>query len=784
MAGRSLTPRALAFAASVIVVGALAGGAILALSPHAPGAPRAGDGILAAFAILAVASPVFTFTCRRNLASKVDHQISGALAYPLLFLGRPDGALAVFAVSVIADGLVNRRRPLSVAFNVGQLSIATAAATAVHASLAPTFPAAALDARSAAILVVTAATLALVGESLTQTMVSLASRRPVSLVRSLTPAAILAEAVCVAFGLLLAALWRYEPWSVALGLAALGLQTLLLRRLGEREAELEREQGELRSLQDLGLRIGAELDEERARATIVRTAAEALDAAGALLAVPAGDGTLRAVAGHGANGGAIFPAIEPSLDESGGGGAAAALGAAGAVAVRLAPRGAEESSLVVFRGEDRRPFDPRDVRQLEALARFSEVALANARLIAEQSRLQERALQNEKLSALGTLISGVAHELNNPLTGVLGFAELLANSEDDPRRRERLEMIRAESRRAGRIVNNLLTFSRKHATETVSSDLNRVVERALDLRAHALSVRGIDVVRDFDPCLPTTLLDPHQIQQVVLNLLLNAEQAMAGSGCGSRIEVRTRMEGERLVVSVADDGPGIPEEILPEIWNPFFTTKEVGKGTGLGLSLCFGIVRSHDGTIRVEPVSPRGTRFVFELPWRQADEPAIDVRRPKTRRIAVVGRALVVDDEPTVVEMVRESLRSTGWEVDTAREGAEALRLLTSGDYDAILVDLLMPGMNGPALFEALRLERPDLVDRVLFETGGLAYPDAAAFLERSGRPVLVKPFTPDQLLSALDGLPRPLSRRRGSGARRPRRVARGTGIAGSTLEH
>jgi len=234
--------------------------------------------------------------------------------------------------------------------------------------------------------------------------------------------------------------------------------------------------------------------------------------------------------------------------------------------------------------------------------------------ITEERRLREQLLQSEKMSAVGQLVSGVAHELNNPLAGVMGYTQLMMSRPIDPKLRNDLERVFNEAQRAAKIVQNLLTFARKHKPEKRYLGLNGIIEKTLELRAYEMKVSNIVVETAFDPVLPRTLLDFHQMQQVILNIVTNAEQAMLEAHGRGRLAITTRGRGDHVEVRFQDDGPGIPPEHLSRVFDPFFTTKPVGKGTGLGLSICDGIVKEHGGILRVESSPGRGAAFVIELP--------------------------------------------------------------------------------------------------------------------------------------------------------------------------
>ena len=368
----------------------------------------------------------------------------------------------------------------------------------------------------------------------------------------------------------------------------------------------------------------------------------------------------------------------------------------------------------------------------------------------DERRLAEQLLQQEKLVAVGQLVSGVAHELNNPLAGVMAFAQLLLSAprglDDDARRAA--ETIHQEAKRAARIVSSLLTFARQQPAERRITRLNDIITDTLELRRYALRTAGVQVVTDLDGALPTTWADPFQLQQVVLNLLVNAEQALAEVSTDRRIEIQTTLlqGGSGILLRIADNGPGIDSERIDRIFNPFFTTKPVGQGTGLGLSISDGIIHEHGGRIRVESVPGRGATFLVELPIVAAPEDAPAPELAPTEPTFKGRRVLVVDDEPAMRAAMSAFLRSEGHEVQVAASGTAARALLETNEYDVVLLDLRMPGLGGEMLYRELCQRRPEMARRVVFVTGDLQSDAARGFLADAGRRVIGKPFQLDDL--------------------------------------
>ena len=372
-----------------------------------------------------------------------------------------------------------------------------------------------------------------------------------------------------------------------------------------------------------------------------------------------------------------------------------------------------------------------------------EEVLCLIRDVTDQKMLQEQLIQSEKMSAIGQLVSGVAHELNNPLAGISAFAQLLlAEKRFPPDQRTAAETIYSEARRASRIVQNLLTFARQHKAEKGPTSINQVLDDTLELRGYELRVRGIDVRREYDESLPDTMADAHQLQQVFLNLATNAEQAMERSqGHHHRLTVRTRRADGDIRIEIEDTGGGIPPNLIERIFNPFFTTKPTGSGTGLGLSISLGIVREHEGRIWAENVPQTGARFVVELP---VIEPRASGEFQAVSTVHPVGdrlRILVVDDEASVRVSLQRYLASRGHEVETTASGQDALTRMGAGSYDAVIVDMRMPDLSGEQLFERLRGADPEHAERVIFTTGDVVSEQMRRFLDGSGRPCVPKPF-------------------------------------------
>jgi two-component system NtrC family sensor kinase len=365
----------------------------------------------------------------------------------------------------------------------------------------------------------------------------------------------------------------------------------------------------------------------------------------------------------------------------------------------------------------------------------------------DKRQLQEQLIQSEKMSAIGQLIAGVAHDLNNPLASVVGFADYLVEEGDPPENmRHPLEAIRQEAERAASIVRHLLNFARKQEGQRRSQPIGPILDATLTLLANQLMASKVEMALELDDDLPNVQVDANQIQQVFVNLVHNAAQVMHASGIGSRVSVRATKWLDGVAVTVADDGPGIPPHLAERVFEPFFTTKAEGGGTGLGLSICQGIIKEHGGRMSYAPSDDGGAAFRIELPG--GGRPAAEVEEPTVEPGQL--RILVVDDEPHIIHYMRATLEAWGHTVAVASNGTEALAQATAQPFDVVITDLRMPELGGRELYEALEQEHPAIARCVVFSTGDTVGGDTLRFLETAGRPFLRKPFTLAELRSAL----------------------------------
>jgi two-component system NtrC family sensor kinase len=390
---------------------------------------------------------------------------------------------------------------------------------------------------------------------------------------------------------------------------------------------------------------------------------------------------------------------------------------------------------------------------------------------AEIRRQREATHLREKLASLGSLLAGVAHELNNPLSVVVGRAIMLEEEANDLAVRVSLSRLRAAAERCARIVTSFLALAREKPRETRPVDVRNVLDAVLEL-AYGLRSAGVETYREDAPDLPLVLADEDELHQVFLNLLINALQALETVAPPRRLWLRTAAEDGVVRIEVADNGPGVPADLRHQVFEPFFTTKPVGAGTGLGLSVCHGIVVAHGGAITVEESPSGGACFVVTLPACPAEGDTLDPLLPTV--VGAGGDILVVDDEAEVLAVLEEALARDGHRVVTAPDGAAALELLRAGQFDAVLCDLRMPGLDGLGLARELQAVHPDLAARLLLMTGDMLHAAAALPAELRGR-LLEKPLDPGEVRCrvrelAADGgkvkKARP-SRKRGSRRRR-----------------
>ena len=406
-----------------------------------------------------------------------------------------------------------------------------------------------------------------------------------------------------------------------------------------------------------------------------------------------------------------------------------------------------------------REFSPADVNLLIAVGSQISSAIDRSILYEETRqayenlrRTQEQLLHSERLAAVGQLISGVAHELNNPLTAILGYSRLLTSSGQlGPQGVEYSEKLYKQAQRTHRIVQNLLSFARQHKPERIPVKMNQTLEETLALRDYDLRMNNIRVHLDLASDLPVTAADPHQLQQVFLNMVNNAADAILERSTEGDLWVRTAMEGERLIIEFTDSGPGVKDP--SRVFDPFYTTKPVGKGTGLGLSICYGIVTEHGGTIRVRNGPAGGACFTIELPCQSVAPSGsqLDSPNPDPGRSAHI---LLLDHDESVLEAVSTFLRGRDHHVHAARNLEEARAVLERQDLDLIVADFqLADSSNGGGLESWLAQHKPVLSRKLIWMCAVAPAGEAAERIGQSSTRILQKPFKVSELLAAVDEL-------------------------------
>lgn len=371
---------------------------------------------------------------------------------------------------------------------------------------------------------------------------------------------------------------------------------------------------------------------------------------------------------------------------------------------------------------------------------------------AEIERQREALHQSEKLSALGSLLAGVAHELNNPLSIAVAQAVLLEETNKDPKIIKRAKDIRSAAERCARIVKTFLSMARQQTPERTSVDINELIRNALELMGYTLGSSGVEIETDLADKLPAIWGDADQLHQIIANLIVNAQQAMAATADHRKLSIGTHFDAEAGMVTLVldDSGPGVPENLRSRIFDPFYTTKPIGVGTGIGLAVCHGVVETHGGTIEAVESPLGGARFIVRLPPAAAID-AVAAEKPETATVPEGRFVLVVDDEPDIAEALAEILALYGHRTEIAESGASALARIAENDYDLIVTDLRMPDMDGAALYKALQSDHPQLCGRMVIVTGDTLQSSAREFLETTGLPNIEKPFVPDDVEKAVN---------------------------------
>lgn len=370
----------------------------------------------------------------------------------------------------------------------------------------------------------------------------------------------------------------------------------------------------------------------------------------------------------------------------------------------------------------------------------------------KEKQLQQELTLASRLASVGQMASGIAHEINNPLTGVIGFSDLLMKKDLPEDIKKDVEVIQEGAQRVASITRRMLTFAHQHEPERTSVNINEIIETTLATRAYEMESSNIQVTTQLASDIPLTSGDAGQLQQVFLNIILNAEMEMKLAHGRGNLMVKMEKIDNTIRVSFKDDGPGIPRKNLDRLFDPFFTTRDLDKGTGLGLSICYSIVTQHGGKIYARSRLGKGATFFVELPVVTKEEqlkmaePAAEVSKTLSG-----ARILVVDDDTIVQEFLTTILTEEGHQVEIVENGDDALERVDSEDYDVILLDIRLPGMSGIELYRYMQKTAKSLARRVVFITGDTMSTDTMDFLATAGAPYIAKPFDAEQLKKAVD---------------------------------
>lgn len=370
--------------------------------------------------------------------------------------------------------------------------------------------------------------------------------------------------------------------------------------------------------------------------------------------------------------------------------------------------------------------------------------------ITQELKTQEELIQSAKLVSIGELAASIAHEVNNPITGILGYSELLSLHKSilPEKANDIIDKIIKESYRVKNIVENLLKFSRRQQiTDMAYVDIGASLKEIVPLMEASFKENNIVFDYEIPSDLPLIFCNSGLIQQAVLNLLQNAFDAIISQNKGDKVELKVTVDDKFLYLTVADNGPGIPHEITDKIFEPFFTTKSKGKGTGLGLSLIHRIVQIHKGEIKLD-TSKDGTKFTIVLPVNEPKIMIAPMREEKFEKVQT-KRAIIIDDDPTIVDYLSDILMTFKFVVDEVRDKSEGLKLLNSNFYDLIIIDVKLPDGDGFELYKYLLEHSQDKVEHVVFITGDVSL-DTKEKLKKTGRPFLIKPFSFNELINTL----------------------------------
>jgi len=379
--------------------------------------------------------------------------------------------------------------------------------------------------------------------------------------------------------------------------------------------------------------------------------------------------------------------------------------------------------------------------------------------ITEERNLKEQLLHAEKVTSIGKFVAGIAHELNNPLMGIMGFSQILMDTVgtkeiSNADLKDKLTKIYNESLRSAKIVQNLLTFSRSKKINKSSNNLNDLVRVTIENRREALDTNKIEVALELQEDLPNSMIDHYQIEQVFINIINNAIEAITEAQAGDKIRISTTLKNNTFEIIFTDNGPGINKDDILRVVDPFFTTKSLGKGTGLGLSITHGIIVEHGGSLEITSPDEKGTVVTVRLPYEKADDKTDSIPGPQAlpkEKAFQDKRVLIADDEMSIREVLAELLSTEGFHVETASDGLEALELIKKNKFDLIITDIRMPNISGPELYDIIVNEHNFDRKKIVVLTGDILSEQAKNFILKSGCLYILKPFNPGELLKVLN---------------------------------
>jgi len=404
-------------------------------------------------------------------------------------------------------------------------------------------------------------------------------------------------------------------------------------------------------------------------------------------------------------------------------------------------------------------FDENTMHLLSVFAEMVAFSIMLQHHVRNQRKLQEQIIQSEKMASLGRAIAGIAHEINNPLTTILGHASLLMlRPPQDTKMVNSIESIYEETIRTAELVKGLLAFARKEAPRQEISGINEIIQATVGLKKYQLQTQDIELGLDLETISYPVNVSIQQLQQVLINLVTNAEQAMSRDGARGKIVISVRRKGQIIEIRVSDNGHGIPEPSRKYIFDPFYTTKEVGQGTGLGLSLATTLIENNGGNLSLEKTSPEGTVFLIELPLmgplpslheNNSENPLADLMSP----LKSTTHILLVDDEPLVVEPLADYLEIKGFTVSQVKTGFAALDVMQNVTFDLVISDIRMPGMDGLEFYENAVRQFPRLKEKFIFISGDIMRENVLPQIKIHGCLWLEKPFTFNSIMKAIHEL-------------------------------